>query len=174
VQTRFITLAGVTLVAGLATSCGLLSLDVSSRRDLSAHKLSSLEPQAVAFLAQPPKTQYTVVGTIRVGWFGIRTDKAIANDVGIQNALRQEAGRLGADAVTDIVLVRRRDHWPGDTTEPYAGHLEATAIRTGMQPHQPHAMVSLGTLGERALAGDARLRTATTLFSRGPFSNSSH
>ncbi len=104
-----------------------------------------VNPDSVEILRNPPTTQYMVIGTIRVSWFGIRTDEEILRDIEIQNALRREAARLGADAVISIVLVPRPGQRPGELIrEIFADHLVATAIRTAARPSGQSAARSHG------------------------------
>jgi hypothetical protein len=121
----------------LTTSCALFSLDVSSQRAASAPQFEPLDPQSVAILHQRPASSYTVVGTIRIGWPGVRTDQEILDDAKIQNSLREQAARLGADAVTDIVLIPNLGQ-RGRVHEFFANSLVATAIRINT-PKETHA-----------------------------------
>ena len=131
---------GMTLLAiaafsmSWATSCSLTSLDVHGDPLPIARLLSPVDPQTVRILRKPPATAYQVVGMIRVGWFGIRTDEEILADPAIQSALRQQAARMGADGVTSIVLLRRGGN--ARSPEAFSSYLVATAIRSGGWPRR--------------------------------------
>ncbi|MEO8033750.1 MAG: hypothetical protein ABI837_04910 [Acidobacteriota bacterium] len=133
-------LVGIIIVGVFVSACSLTTPHVSSHRSVGSPILAPSDPNAVVLLKQPPASPYETIGTIRVSWFGIRTDKAIARDVAIQTALRQEAAKLGADAVIDFVLIPRPEHYPSavvGAVDPYAGQIEATAIRTKVRPQPP-------------------------------------
>jgi hypothetical protein len=123
----------LTMCAALLASCAYIPFSASSKRIATAPALAPTNPASVAILREPPATRYTTLGEIRVDLKGLRTTTWVARDPGIRTALQQEAGKLGADAIVDIVIQERAMGNRPDSgffQEPMAHHVTATAIRT--------------------------------------------
>src|SRR4051812_24549155 len=93
-------------VASLA-SCAFIPFSASSKRIASAPALAPTDPPSIAILRDPPSIPHTPLGEIRVDLKGLRTTSWVIRDPGIRTALQQEAGKLGADAIVDIVVQER-------------------------------------------------------------------
>jgi hypothetical protein len=116
-------------------SCSYVPFAASSKRAANAPVLAPADPATVAILADPPTVPYVTLGEIRVDMKGMRSTRWVAQDPTVKAAIREEAGKLGADAViVNVIQERSMGHRPdglGVTDSPVAHHVLLTAIRTG-------------------------------------------
>ncbi|HEX9162236.1 MAG TPA: hypothetical protein VF980_11065 [Thermoanaerobaculia bacterium] len=63
---------------------------------------AAVEPTSVAFVEHLERDQYARVGTIAITWSGLRGKGQIMHDAEIRTALRTEAAKMGANAITEV------------------------------------------------------------------------
>ena len=118
----------VAVLAAFLFSCS--HTHVASRRYMGVQPESPVPPEIVSILDKEPGIPYRQIAEIRVEWPGLRTEREVLSDAAIQNALRQEAGRLGADSVVLLHFLHRSGYGRGTADAAPPAQLIAMAIST--------------------------------------------
>src|SRR5689334_11643049 len=87
-------------------SCAMMN--VATSRYLGVQPEPAVSPESVKILLAPP-AKYRQIGEIRLEFPGVRTEKEVLRDSGVQHALKSAAAKLGADGVVVLHFVHRVD-----------------------------------------------------------------
>jgi hypothetical protein len=118
------------LIAALAwAGCVALKPYATSEPLSGAPSFPPVDASEVKFYRDPPP-QYVAIAQIRVRWSGLMLETDIARSKEVEHVLRQEAARLGANAITSIAMPRKRLQSSKTLGDPdYVDHLVCLAIR---------------------------------------------
>ncbi|HEV7766266.1 MAG TPA: hypothetical protein VGQ76_14770 [Thermoanaerobaculia bacterium] len=130
ITTNFLVLG---LSWGLLASCASSTpFSTSSIREANAPEVAPVNAASVNILEEAPTSSYVKLGEVRLQLNGIRTTRWVQNNPAVRAAIREEAGKLGADTVIDVQILerpmgRRPDQF--DMPAPVVDTVVATAIR---------------------------------------------
>jgi hypothetical protein len=119
------------IVAATLASCTHSSLSGTTTRTTNAPLLPATNASDVLILRDAPD-RYVKLGDIRLDIHGMRDAGVVSRDPAVAAALREEAARLGADAIISVLVQPRSlGMRPDSHLELMAAHhVIGTAIRT--------------------------------------------
>lgn len=95
------------LLLAIAASCSGPSFEVTSTRAEGMGVLPPIDPSSVRLLKEPPEGHYLLLGEVRVRLRARVPPAAALSDPDIQAAIRDEAAKMGANAVIELDFVSR-------------------------------------------------------------------